>query len=190
MDLYNYVCVYMLHLYYIKSLHFAFCLISCCFSGTNSVEASKIRVKKKYGLLRRPLPEEPPQAYNPAALVYDQSDLDSAYINMEKSVYERVSFQRKGSNRTSSYPVFATEPLCEKSSLEAVDSTSTVNQSSDTALPFPLFEPAESARNDKDTDVSNRKKASPVHAHMKGHNEKIDEERCKELACTHMYALE
>ena len=62
---------------------------------------------------------------------------------------------------TSSYPVFATEPLCEKSSLEAVDSTSTVNQSSDTALPFPLFEPAESARNDKDTDVSNRKKASP-----------------------------
>ena len=56
-------------------------------------------------LLQRPLPEEPKHAYNPASAVfYDQSELESSYINVEgkdRNMYERVSFSRKGSRRAS-----------------------------------------------------------------------------------------
>ena len=100
-------------------------------------------------LLQRPLPEEPvqTQAFNPAAVYYDQSELESTYINVEgkdRNMYERVSFSRKGTRRGSlskhavimqpdaTYiPMHATNPLRDRSATslgEVNDTYATVSE--------------------------------------------------------------
>ena len=117
-------------------------------TGENRYKTLK-NAQSSSALLQRPLPEEPPHAVNTTAVFYDQSELESTYINVEginRNTYERVSFHRKGSRRASlskhaviqqdhakaesTYvPMQATNPLRDRSatSLGEVDTYATVD---------------------------------------------------------------
>ena len=92
-------------------------------------------------LLQRPLPEEPKHAYNPASAVfYDQSELESSYINVEgkdRNMYERVSFSRKGSRRASLSKhavIVQPEPLKMESTYVPMHATNPLRDRSATSL--------------------------------------------------------